>query len=84
MDASTIITRLESIKDSIEYKEKAWKKQYGTELKDRSVNISNEVVQFLRNTPLFEDYLNNDQVITVLGPLEDILGFFYKHQLKGQ
>lgn len=70
----------QSIKDSIEYKEKAWKKQHGTDLEDRSVNISNEVVKLLRNIPLFNNFLNkkNSKVITVLGPLEDILGFFYK------
>ena len=67
----------QAILDSIAYKVGVWEETYpDSDLKDRSYKISKKVVDFLKNK--FKDFLNNNKVITVLGPLEDILGFFYK------
>ena len=75
---------IKTIKNSIHFKEDVWKKLYGTELKKRSLTISNKVLQFLRKNSIFNEFFNknNDKIITVLGPLEDILGFFYNFNLK--
>ena len=72
-----------AILDSIDYKVRVWKEQqHGANLKERSYNISKKVVNFLKNK--FKNFLYNNKVITVLGPLEDILGFFYNFTLNSE
>ena len=70
-----------TILKSIDFKEHDSKNSHH-KIKQRSLHISRKVVQFLKDNNLFDDFFKekNKKIITVLGPLEDILGFFYNFE----